>query len=288
MFSSVPLPLFDTHTHFDVPDFDADRAEQAQRAQQAGVQALVLVGYLGAHFDRLIQTQHTLNLAHQAGRSPRAFVAAGLHPFYILQHQPQDLATLDTVLAQQACIAVGEIGLDTFTAEMKQPSVYQAQKDLFSAQLALADAHDLPVMLHVRRAHADVLALLKHHKFRHGGIAHAFSGGLQEAEALVKLGFKLGVTGQITNPNAKRLRHVVAHMGAAHWVLETDCPDMTPLCCQQSHEHRTRNVPANLPYVLDGLAAVLNMKKDALAAKLWHNTQHCLRLDLPDDASFAH
>ena len=278
-----PLAMIDTHTHFDVKDFDADRAQQALLAQQAGVQGLVLIGYLARYFDRLMATQQTLNQWHHAQQSPRAYVAAGLHPFYILQHQPDDLAQLERVLRQHDCLAIGEIGLDTFTAEMKQPQVYQAQKDLFAAQLELAQQFDLPVMLHIRRAHADSLAILKQHNFRHGGIAHAFSGGVQEADAFIKQGFKLGVTGQVTNPNAKRLRQVVAHVGADHLVLETDCPDMTPLCCQQSNEHRTRNVPANLPYVLDSLATILNIEKNTLAQKLWHNSHDCLRLDLPND-----
>ena len=276
----MTLALFDTHTHFDVPDFDVDRLQQALLAQQAGVQRLVLIGYLARYFDRLISTQHTLNQWHHTQQGPRAYVAAGLHPFYILEHQPHDLAELERVLRQHDCLAIGEIGLDTFTAEMKQPQVYHAQKDLFAAQLDLAQQFDLPVMLHIRRAHADSLALLKRHNFRHGGIAHAFSGGVQEADALIKQGFKLGVTGQVTNPNAKRLRQVVAHVGAEHLVLETDCPDMTPLCCQQSNEQRTRNVPANLIHVLDNLATLLNTEKNTLAQKLWHNSHDCLRLEL--------
>ena len=95
--------------------------------------------------------------------------------------------------------------------------------------------------------------MLKQHRFKQGGIAHAFGGGIEEAKAFIKLGFKLGITGQITNQTPK-----TASSGAVcppeHLVLETDCPDMTPLCCQSSSEHRTRNTPANLPYVLQGLA----------------------------------
>ena len=112
-----------------------------------------------------------------------------------------------------------------------------------------------------------------------GGIAHAFSGGMEEAKAFIKLGFKIGVTGQITNPNAKKLHAVVQAIGAEHLVLETDCPDMTPLCCQSSTEHRTRNTPVNLLYVLDGLAQALNLDQAFLAEKLWQNSLHALHLD---------
>ncbi|HJE53984.1 MAG TPA: TatD family hydrolase, partial [Acinetobacter pseudolwoffii] len=130
----------------------------------------------------------------------------------------------------------------------------------------------------IRKSHAEVLQILKQHQFKQGGIAHAFGGGVEEAKAFVKLGFKLGVTGQITNPNARKLHQVVQAVGAEHLVLETDCPDMTPLCCQCSTEHRTRNTPANLPYVLEGLAQSLGQDQAKLAQQLWQNTHQVLNL----------
>ena len=145
-------------------------------------------------------------------------------------------------------------------------------------QIAFAQQFDKPVLLHIRKSHAEVLALLKKHQFKQGGIAHAFSGGVEEAKAFVKLGFKIGVTGQITNPNAKKLHQVVQAIGAEHLVLETDCPDMTPLCCQLSAQHRTRNTPVNLPYVLQGLAQSLQMPESKLAAVLWQNSLQALHL----------
>jgi hypothetical protein len=124
----------------------------------------------------------------------------------------------------------------------------------------------------------DVLAILKAQKFKFGGIAHAFSGGVEEAKGLIKLGFKIGVTGQITNPNAKKLHTVVQAIGAEHLVIETDCPDMTPLCCQTSTEQRTRNTPVNLPYVLQSLAENLNMPEPDLAKLLLKNSLTALKL----------
>jgi TatD DNase family protein len=134
------------------------------------------------------------------------------------------------------------------------------------------------VLLHIRKSHAETLAILKQQQFSLGGIAHAFSGGIEEAKAFIQLGFKIGVTGQITNPNAKKLHRVVQAIGAEHLVLETDCPDMTPLCCQSSTEYRTRNTPVNLPYVLDGLAQSLNLDQAFLAAQLWQNSLDALKL----------
>ena len=269
------MQLFDTHTHFDVADFDHDRQHLAVQAKQVGVEALVLIGFIESRFDELIQTHQQLQDWENV---PQSYLAPGLHPFYIEQHQQAHLQRLEQVLKQHDCVAVGEIGLDTFLKQHKRPDSFAKQQHYFNAQLELATHYQKPVLLHIRKAHAEALAILKAQKFKLGGIAHAFSGGVEEAKALVKLGFKIGVTGQITNPNAKKLHQVVQAIGAEHLVIETDCPDMTPLCCQTSTEHRTRNTPVNLPYVLDSLAQTLGQPQDQLAEQLWQNSLASLHL----------
>ena len=269
------MQLFDTHTHFDVADFDHDRQHLAVQAKQVGVEALVLIGFIESRFDELIQTHQQLQDWENV---PQSYLAPGLHPFYIEQHQQAYLQRLEQVLKQHDCVAVGEIGLDTFLKQHKRPDAFAKQQHYFNAQLELATHYQKPVLLHIRKAHAEALAILKAQKFKLGGIAHAFSGGVEEAKALVKLGFKIGVTGQITNPNAKKLHQVVQAIGAERLVIETDCPDMTPLCCQTSTEHRTRNTPVNLPYVLDSLAQTLGQPQDQLAEQLWQNSLAALRL----------
>ena len=269
------MQLFDTHTHFDVADFDHDRQHLAVQAKQVGVEALVLIGFVESRFDELIHTHQQLQHWENV---PQSYLAPGLHPFYIEQHQQAHLQRLEQVLKQHDCVAIGEIGLDTFLKQHKRPDSFAKQQHYFNAQLELATHYQKPVLLHIRKAHAEALAILKAQKFKLGGIAHAFSGGVEEAKALVKLGFKIGVTGQITNPNAKKLHQVVQAIGAERLVIETDCPDMTPLCCQTSTEHRTRNTPVNLPYVLDSLAQTLGQPQDQLAEQLWQNSLAALRL----------
>ena len=269
------MQLFDTHTHFDVADFDHDRQHLAVQAKQVGVEALVLIGFIESRFDELIQTHQQLQDWENV---PQSYLAPGLHPFYIEQHQQAHLQRLEQVLKQHDCVAIGEIGLDTFLKQHKRPDAFAKQQHYFNAQLELATHYQKPVLLHIRKAHAEALAILKAQKFKLGGIAHAFSGGVEEAKALVKLGFKIGVTGQITNPNAKKLHQVVQAIGAERLVIETDCPDMTPLCCQTSTEHRTRNTPVNLPYILDSLAQILGQPQDQLAEQLWQNSLAALHL----------
>ena len=269
------MQLFDTHTHFDVADFDADRQQLALHAKRVGVDALVLIGFLESRFDELIQTHQQLQHWENV---PQSYLAPGLHPFYIEQHQQLHLQRLEQILQQQDCVAIGEIGLDTFLKQHKQSELFAKQQYYFSEQLELAKQYQKPVLLHIRKAHAESIAILKAQKFNLGGIAHAFSGGVEEAKALIKLGFKIGVTGQITNPNAKKLHQVVQAIGSEHLVIETDCPDMTPLCCQTSTEHRTRNTPVNLPYVLESLAQTLGQSTQSLATQLWQNSLTALHL----------
>ena len=306
------FPLIDTHTHFDAPVFDVDREEQIQKAYQRGVRHLVLVGYLQRHFDRLYATKEFINKQvhaiagqtfEQKEISLHAHIALGLHPFYIDNHTDEHLENMAQMLNDKRPLAIGEIGFDTFTDEMKQPDMVAKQARFFKAQLDMAVSHKLPVMLHIRKAHAEALALLKAHDYdahELGGVAHSFSGGEQEAKAFVKLGFKLGVTGQVTNPNAKKLRRAIQAAvdtyGIECLVIETDCPDMTPIMCQDSIGSQSalgqspddewgdapahnRNVPANLPYVLGSLSELLAVPTETLAEQLWHNSCSALRTD---------
>ncbi|MFX8625915.1 TatD family hydrolase, partial [Acinetobacter baumannii] len=108
------MHLFDTHTHFDVADFDEDRQQLALEAKKVGVDALVLIGFLQSRFDDLVYTHHQLK---QWEKVPASYLAPGLHPFYIEQHRPEHLSHLEQILQQEDCVAVGEIGLDTFLKE---------------------------------------------------------------------------------------------------------------------------------------------------------------------------
>lgn len=309
----IDYPLIDTHTHFDTPIFDDDREILLQKAYKQGVRHLVLVGYVYRHFGRMYETKQLESgqLENQQFNNKQRIetpsqssikqdgsqddsrinmhIALGLHPFYIEQHSDDHLNEMAKMIAENRPLAIGEIGLDTFTAAMKAPDVFVKQERFFKAQLDMAVTHHLPVMLHIRKAHAEALAILKAHEYdahKLGGIAHSFSGGVQEAKAFVKLGFKLGVTGQVTNPNAKKLRSAlqaaVDEYGIECLVIETDCPDMLPVMCRTTEDEgasiHDRNVPANLPWVLLSLSELLDISPDVLAEQLWHNSCTALQM----------
>ena len=272
--------LIDTHTHFDVPEYDEFRAKMADSAYQQGVRHLILIGFVAKYFAQMVAANDEIN---GLDRAPKSHLAFGLHPLYIQEQQHKDLYTLEEYIKNHKPVAIAEIGLDTYPSELKEPIIFAKQELFFVEQIKLAKAYELPILLHIRKNYADVLRLLEryqYHAHERGGIAHSFSGGEQEALAFVKRGFKLGITGQITNPNAKKLRRAVmavfAKYGADAFVIETDCPDMMPLPCQHLGSF---NEPANLPYVLDELSSLFNISKDELAQILWNNSCQALRVD---------
>ncbi|WP_434353704.1 TatD family hydrolase [Psychrobacter sp. HD31] len=303
---NMPLQLIDTHTHFDDSRFDHDRLAQLKLAQNVGLKHIVISGIESSGFNKIIDTQNQLN---NAPIPTQTHIALGLHPFFIKNHCATDLSTLENYIKKHKLIALGEIGLDTFTKEMKQPDVFNKQQDFFIAQLDLAVKYKLPVLLHIRKAHAQSLQILKKHEYnahKLGGIAHSFSGGEQEAKAFINLGFKLGITGQITNPNAKKLRRVVCacvqQFGTSCLVIETDSPDMMPLNKQimpiseqvrddkqlttssiseanQLSQQINRNTPANLLHILTVLSQLINCDCETLAKQLWQNSTQALQVN---------
>ena len=266
------MNLIDTHCHFDVEEFDADRAAVAARTVAAGVDTVVIPGYLARLWPRLLAVCDDF-------RSPRLLPAPGLHPCYIAEHEAAHLDALELLLAQrQDCVAIGEIGLDYFRDDLKQPDARARQQEFFRAQLRLAQRFGKPVLLHVRKAHADVIALLKAEKFREGGIVHAYSGGIEEARHYARLGFRLGVGGPLTYEQSRRLRSVAEAMPLESFVLETDAPDMIPQPHRPPGPGHTRNSPEFLPAVALALAQIKRCPPEEAARVTREQSLAVLRL----------
>ncbi|MBC2656583.1 TatD family hydrolase [Pseudomonas sp. MSSRFD41] len=251
------MELIDSHTHLDFPDFDADRAALLADSRARGVGRMVVLGVYQGNWQRvwdLVQGD------------PQLYAAFGLHPVYLDDHQPADLQHLGDWLARlaghpQLC-AVGEIGLDYFLQHLDR----ERQQALLEAQLQLAADFQLPALLHVRRSHAAVIATLKRFKLQRGGIIHAFAGSREEAREYLKLGFKLGLGGAATWPQALRLRKVLAELPLEALVLETDAPDMAPAMYPNQ-----RNSPQHLPEICAALAAIIGVDAEQLAGASTRN-----------------
>ena len=245
------MHLIDTHTHLDFPDFDPDRRALLARSRALGVKQMVVLGVYQPNWQRLwdlVQTDSQL------------YAAFGLHPVYLDQHRAEHVIELgqwlDRLAGHPQLCAVGEIGLDYFLPELDR----EGQQQVFEAQLKLAYEANLPALLHVRRSHAPVIATLKRFRLQRGGIIHAFAGSREEAREYIKLGFKLGLGGAATWPQALRLRKVIADLPLDAIVLETDSPDMAPFMYPNQ-----RNSPTHLPAIGEALAHVMGISPEELA-----------------------
>lgn len=255
--------LCDTHCHLDFSEFDAVRDGVLRSCISQGVAAIVVPGVTAQHWSRVLRLCDRDTVSGSVLLKP----ALGLHPCFMALYQEDQLQQLDALLQQRQVVAVGEIGLDFWSADADMG----AQTLLFSRQLALAKKHQLPVLLHVRKAHDQVLQQLRLERFAGGGIVHAFSGSLQQARQYVGLGFKLGVGGAVTYPRAQRLRRTLQQLGPEHWVLETDAPDM-PLAGRQGALNR----PDYLPEIFTVLQELFGCSAKPLSAQLWRNSEAVL------------
>ncbi len=253
--------LIDSHCHLDLPAFAADRDAVLARATAAGVGAIIVPAVDRHNWDAV------LALAGER-QGIRIGAALGLHPCFA--HHPDDLDALSQRLATESGIlAVGECGLDAVSGAAALPE----QIRLCQAQLALACEHQLPVILHVRKAHNDMLSLLARQPLPAGGVVHGFSGSRVQAEQYWQRGLRLGVGGVITYPRANKTRQALAQMPVDALLLETDSPDM-PLCGYQGE----RNEPARVASVLAVLAELRQCEPVALARQLTLNTQRLFSL----------
>lgn len=260
----------DSHCHLDAPEWsDAERARLREQARAAGVSLCVLPAVERANWDAV------RDWAHRTGDA----YALGIHPLYVPQANEADLAALDERLglaqADERLVAVGEIGLDFFVPALCEPAMRAKQQHFYEAQLELACRHGLPVILHVRRSADALLRPLRERARRGlplpGGIAHAFSGSRQQADAFVALGWRLGFGGAATFETARRIRQLAAELPLSALVLETDAPDIPPQWLYVTAQARTAgqaqgvNTPGELPRIGAEVATLRGMTATALA-----------------------
>ncbi|MGB5735754.1 MAG: TatD family hydrolase [Thiohalocapsa sp.] len=216
-----------------------------------------------------------------ASRHPKLYPALGLHPVALGRHRDEDLPALEQALekganqnadqsaGRQRPVAVGEIGLDFHDPALMR----DRQQVLCAAQLAIARNVGLPVLLHVRKAHDEMLQLLRKTRVV-GGIAHAFNGSLEQARHYIDLGFKLGFGGMLTFERSSRLRRLARALPIDAIVLETDAPDLTVA----SHRFQ-RNSPEYLPEILASLAQVRDAAPEDIAVQTTANACAVLGLN---------
>lgn len=231
--------IFDTHAHYDDEAFDSDRESLILSLKDRGVVGIVSCGC------DIASTVANQNLSHSFDDF---YFAAGFHPENLEDFSVEDLEKLEPFFADEKCVAVGEIGLDYHWMN----STKEKQRELFVAQIELAKAKGLPVIVHDREAHGDTLDIIKATK--PSGVLHCFSGSVEMAREVIKLGMFLGFNGVATFKNARKIPEVIREIPLDRIVLETDCPYLAP----EPHRGK-RNDSSFIPFIAQRIGEILGI-----------------------------
>ena len=204
--------IFDSHAHYDDDRFDGIIDELLPKIHEMGVERIVNCG---------CDNDTNRKCLALADKFDFLYSAVGIHPCNF--DSGTTVKDIHEFAQHKKCVAIGEIGLDYYW----EPDQKEIQKKLFIEQIELAKELDLPVIVHDRDAHADVLEILKQYKPK--GVVHSFSGSVEMAQEILKLGMYLGIGGVITFNNAKKLPDVVKMLPLDRLLLETDAPYLTPV-----------------------------------------------------------
>jgi len=209
--------LIDSHCHLDMKDFNKDRGEVIGRARKEGIVHMISIGI------DVKSSESALALARQY-----SFISAtvGCHPHDADACGTRDLETLSRMAAEPEVVAWGEIGLDYYRNYSKKEN----QRKIFEAQLDMARAAELPVIIHDRDAHHEVYATLeKMGKGERKGVIHCFSGDMDLAEAFIALGYYISIPGTVTYKKAVQIKEVAAKIPLDRMLVETDAPFLAPV-----------------------------------------------------------
>lgn len=247
--------LWDSHAHLDDEAFDKDREELLAQLEQD------LDGVVNAGCDG----ESSAKAVELAQRYDFIYAAVGYHPENLTGIPADYLQQLAQWAQLPKVVAIGEIGLDYYWKENEPKEV---QKQIFLEQIDLAKQFDLPIIIHDRDAHGDMLELFQKEVSGVQAVFHCFSGSLEMAKELAKRGYYFGFGGTSTYKNAQKVREVLQYVPKELILLETDCPYLTPVPFRGK-----RNNPGYVEYTARNAAEVLQMDFAELAALTAANTK---------------
>lgn len=259
--------IIDTHAHLDQPEFEGDLDNVIHRAKSSGIEVIISIG-LNADSSRT-----TIALAEKYGN---VWATVGVHPHFASTLSEAMVSELRAMARHPKVVAIGETGLDYYRNRVPR----EVQKRAFEIQLALAREFGLPVVIHDRDAHDDVMSVVG--EWAEGappdgefnGVLHCFSGDLALALAAISYRFAISVAGPVTYPKSERLAEVVRGVPLSALVVETDCPFLAP----QQFRGR-RNEPAYLRFVVERVAQLRSMPMEKIAETTSDNARRLFRLD---------
>lgn len=252
--------IWDTHAHLDDPRFDGEVEEVLERAGAEGVTRITNIGYDLPSSERSV---------HLADKYEAIYAAVGIHPHDAAEVTNDTYDQLLLLAKAPKVIGWGEIGLDYY----RDLSPRNIQKQVFIQQIELADACKLPIIIHNRDAHEDILRIIKDHPPQYGGVFHCYSGSWEMAKTLLKAGFYLSFAGPLTYKNARHSIEVAEQVPVDRFLVETDSPYLSP-----EPRRGKRNEPAYVKEVVGRLAEIKNLSPAETAALAWKNGERLFGL----------
>lgn len=248
--------LFDTHVHVNAEQFNEDLEEVIERAQEAGVKNMVVVGFDRPTITRAMELVETYDFM---------FAAIGWHPVDAIDMTEEDLLWIEELSAHPKVVAIGEMGLDYHWD--KSPK--EIQKEVFRKQIRLAKKVQLPIIIHNREATADIVSILKEEDASEvGGIMHCFSGSAETALECIDMNFYISLGGPVTFKNAKKPKEVAAVVPLDRLLIETDCPYLAP------HPFRgKRNEPSYVKLVAEQIAEIKQLSLEEVSEATTNNAK---------------
>ena len=241
--------LVDTHAHLADKQFAADIDAVISRAGANGISVIVDVGESLAT---------SLCCIEHARRHKNIFASVGIHPHHAERVSEGEIEEIARLADDLAIVAIGETGLDYY----RHAASRESQVRLFERFLDIAIKKGLPAIVHCRDAYVDAIAILKEAGLRGArGVVHCFSGSMEDAEALLEMGYFISVGGPLTYPANDSLRSIVRHIPLDRILLETDCPYLSP-----QGRRGKRNEPANVAYVALEIARLCGLSEEEVGA----------------------
>jgi len=255
--------LFDTHAHLNDAKFDGDREQVIDRARnEFGVKYIVNVGYNRETIRTSLQLAETYDFVYSS---------VGWHPHDAIDCTDEDLAWIRSLIEHPKVVALGEMGLDYYWDH----SPRDVQAEVFRKQIAIAKETGLPIIIHDRDAHEDVVRILKEENAQEvGGVMHCFGGDLKIMEECLNMNFMIGLGGPVTFKNAKLPKEIAAHVPLDRLVVETDCPYLAP------HPYRgKRNETGYVRFVAETIAQIRGLSLEELSEITMRNAMRLFRLE---------
>jgi TatD DNase family protein len=245
--------LFDTHAHYDDDWFDEDRDALLSSLPEKGVGLIVNPG---------ITVETSRQAIAMAEKYPHMYAAVGIHPENCHDFVPEHIDELRRLAKHPKVVAIGEIGLDYYW-DTNPPKEFQ--QEVLRAQMALARELQLPVIIHDRDAHADTLAIVKEFP-EVTGVFHCYSGSVEDARTLVKMGWMLSFNGAATFKNARKAPEVIAEVPLERLMIETDAPYLAPVPYRGK-----RNDSGYVSLVAEKIAQIKGLTAEEVAQATWEN-----------------